>query len=236
MESGRESGTAYGCLQSAAVALIPFQNASSITATERDLLAALIQQIGPGAPTLCEGWTVRHLLVHLVIREGDPLSLLGSVPALRSTIGRRAPRRPNREFADLVQTLRHGPALLSPFRVPLLGPALNLGEYFVHHEDVRRAQPDWAPRDLPAATEDVLWRGLKLTARGLVSKVPVGLVVERTDAPGTRRLRSGEASVVVRGKPSELLLYLFGRRDHALVELVGDDEALEALRSARLAV
>ena len=42
--------------------------------------------------------------------------------------------------------------------LPGLGNLVNAGEYAIHHEDVRRAQPGWQPRRLAAADEVVLLR------------------------------------------------------------------------------
>ena len=36
---------------------------------ERLALCALLDETGPDAPTLCEGWTTRDLAAHLVLRE-----------------------------------------------------------------------------------------------------------------------------------------------------------------------
>ena len=36
---------------------------------ERHELASLLLEVGPDAPTLCEGWTTRDLAAHLVIRQ-----------------------------------------------------------------------------------------------------------------------------------------------------------------------
>src|SRR5690606_2854754 len=39
---------------------------------ERAALVATARDTDPDAPTLCEGWTARHLLAHLVEREHQP--------------------------------------------------------------------------------------------------------------------------------------------------------------------
>ena len=57
----------------------------SIAGDERAALAAALRAAGPGAPTLCEGWTTRDLAAHLWLREHDPRVVLGLVlPDLRS--------------------------------------------------------------------------------------------------------------------------------------------------------
>src|SRR6478609_5847024 len=44
---------------------------------ERAELADLLDELGPDAPTCCEGWTTAHLAAHLVVREGRPDALPG---------------------------------------------------------------------------------------------------------------------------------------------------------------
>ena len=40
---------------------------------------------GPDAPTLCEGWVVRDLLVHLVVRDSRPDAALAMVVSALSS-------------------------------------------------------------------------------------------------------------------------------------------------------
>src|SRR4051795_7383666 len=49
----------------------------SFTARERRELADLLDRLGPGAPTLCEGWDPAPLAAHLVVRERRPDALVG---------------------------------------------------------------------------------------------------------------------------------------------------------------
>lgn len=219
---------------------------TSIAATERVQLTDLADQLGPDAPTLCAGWAVRDLVVHLLVREGSPTGIATAVPAVGALARRMG--RPEAAFPDLVEAVRAGPPVLSLFGIPGLDAALNCLEYFVHHEDVRRAQPGWSPRQLPAATEDGLWRQLKVAGRALVRRSPVAVRARRTDpgdraddtttphGAGTVQLHRGHGDVVLSGPPSELVLHLFGRRDHALVEVTGDPEDVSRFAASRLGV
>ena len=93
-------------------------------------------------------------------------------------------------------------------------------EYAIHHEDVRRAQPGWAPRELPREAQDLLWGNVVLFGRAAVGRVPGALVLRRSDAPGVqRRYGSGTPETVVEGEPLELLLWASGREDVARVEI-----------------
>ena len=51
--------------------------ASDLDLRERNELADLLDQLGPDAPTLCEGWNTADLAAHLVVRERDPRSAPG---------------------------------------------------------------------------------------------------------------------------------------------------------------
>jgi hypothetical protein len=69
-----------------------------------------------------------------------------------------------------------------------------------------------------------------------VRTAEVGVVLERSDTEERVVLKPGEPPVVVRGLPSELVLYVFGRRDQADVELVGRAEDVAALSGTDLGV
>jgi uncharacterized protein (TIGR03085 family) len=208
-----------------------------MAARERSDLTALAERLGPDAPTLCEGWAGRDLVAHLVERDsGSPATFGVGVPAVRRYLEHRRVRRTRGDFAALVRRLRSGPPRLSPFGLPGLDKVLNSTEFFIHHEDLRRAQPGWEPRTLSAGMQDALWRTVKVAGRLAVVRVGVGIVAERADTGERVTLKKGSPSVVVRGEPAEVLLYTHGRRDHAQVELLGPDEALSGLATARLGV
>ena len=99
---------------------------------------------------------------------------------------RRLARRVS--FAELVQTFQNGPPRFSPFALPRLDEMANTVEYFVHHEDVRRAAAGWTPRELDPALSDALWARLKSGARFFLGKAPVGVELVRTDTAGSATL------------------------------------------------
>ena len=205
-----------------------------MAALERSALTDLAQELGPDAPTVCEGWAVRDLLAHLVLRERSPLALGTVVRPLSGPMERERVRRSEGDFTALVERLRSGPPRLSLFGLPGLDKLLNSTEFFIHHEDLRRAQPGWEPRPLPNGTQDALWRTVKGAGRFALTRVPVGVVAERSGTGDRLTLKGGSPAAVVRGEPAEVLLYVTGRREHALVELLGREDAQSALASARL--
>lgn len=214
--------------------------------TERAELCDLLEQVGPDAPTLCEGWDAHSLAVHLWIRETDPIGAPGIVAKpLSGLLERRMTEiRARWPYADLVERIRKGPARLSVFAIPGVDEGANTTEYFVHHEDVRRAGPAPQPsRALAPDVEEWMWRRLKLLARAWFRRVPVGVVLERLGSaagpagePETIRAVGGSPMVTLVGQPSELMLYAHGRSAVAEVKLVGEPASIELLTSADLHV
>jgi uncharacterized protein (TIGR03085 family) len=207
---------------------------TSIAAQERTLLCALAQQLGPDAPTLCGEWSVKDLVVHLLLREGHPSAMGILVPGLDGVLERATSRTSSTDFVTLVKRLRNGPPVWSPFAIPKLGSAMNLLEFYIHHEDVRRAQPAWVPRTLPGGAEDGIWRATRLIGRGTMRRAPVGVVLERSDNGARATLKKGDRQVVLRGLPSELALYVYGRQPQSKAEPHGDDADVAALGQAPL--
>ncbi|HWG13329.1 MAG TPA: TIGR03085 family metal-binding protein [Streptosporangiaceae bacterium] len=217
---------------------------------ERLALCATLDQVGPDAPTLCAGWTARDLAAHLVLRErrvvaaagipGGPLA--GYTARVQERLARGKP------FTELVETIRTGPPRLSPYGLPGLDERVNTVEFFVHHEDVRRGQPEWKPRNLPGGFSDELWNRLKL-ARFLLRKVRVGVEYAREDGSAVNKgasdggagngtpsyrmpVHRGTPVVTVIGTPAELTLYSAGRRSAAQIRMDGTGTAIGMLSEA----
>jgi uncharacterized protein (TIGR03085 family) len=209
---------------------------TSIAAHERMLLCALAQQLGPDQPTLCGDWTVRDLVAHLLVREGSPAAVGIAVPPLAGLTEHAMQREARHDFHAMVTRLRHGPPIWSPMRLPKIGPMLNTMEFFVHHEDIRRAQPGWEPRLLPAGVEDVVWRGATVAGKGFTRSAPVAVTLQRSDTVERARLSGGDGEVLVRGLPAELAMFVYGRQGHARVDLEGDDAAVAALQETDLGI
>jgi uncharacterized protein (TIGR03085 family) len=191
---------------------------------ERADLADLLESLGPDAPTRCGEWTTGQLAAHLVVRDRRPDALAGygleeagvGGPLAAWSHRQEDRLRASTPYAEVVARLRSGPPRWSLLAMPALGPLLNTAEFAIHHEDVRRAQPGWAPRDLPRAVQDQLWSASAFYARRAAGRR--GLVLRRTDAPGVER-RLGDAGRTVEGDPMELMLWAAGRRDVARVEV-----------------
>ena len=203
----------------------------SFARTERAQLCDLLDELGPTAPTLCRGWTTSHLAAHLWLRETDPLAMPGIVvkPLAGLTERRMASAQEKLGYQTLVSRVRSGPGRISVFALPGLDEAANAIEYFVHHEDVRRAGEGWQPRELPDADEDACWKRVGLMGRAMFLRSPVPVVAQRAGTIDRVTLKAGEDPVVLIGKPSELVLFLFGRRSVAQVEIIGSQDSVAKL-------
>jgi uncharacterized protein (TIGR03085 family) len=204
--------------------------------TERAALCDTALQVGEDQPTLSGEWTVKDLVVHLLVREGSPAAVGILVKPLERMLDLEMRRVGRRPFNVLVEKLRHGPPMWSPYAVPKLDATLNTLEYFVHHEDIRRAQPEWTARDLGPESEKLLWAMIRTGGKGLTRNAPVGVTVENATTGSRAVLKAGEPSVVVRGIPSEVTLFVFGRKPQAHVELVGDAADVARLSSTSLGI
>ncbi|GAU68305.1 hypothetical protein SSP35_07_01070 [Streptomyces sp. NBRC 110611] len=201
---------------------------------ERLLLADLLESAGPDAPTLCENWTARDLAAHVVVRERRPDAAGGLlVKPLAGRLERVQTEFAAKPYEELIQLIRTGPPPLSPFALKQIDEASNTVEFYVHAEDVRRAQPDWTPREPDAVFADALWTRLERMARVLGRRSPVGLVLRRPDGQ-TAVAHRGTPVVTATGEPGELTLFAFGRQEVARVELDGDKEAVARLIDAKL--
>lgn len=200
---------------------------------ERLLLADLLEAAGPDAPTLCEGWRTRDLAAHVVVRERRPDAAAGSlVPALKDRQDRVQAEFADKPYDELIRLIRTGPPKFSPFAIKQVDEGANVVEFYVHAEDVRRAQPHWSARELDPVFSDALWSRLERTARLLGRKAPVGLVLRRPDGQ-TVVAHKGAPVVTASGEPGELTMYLYGRQDSAKVALDGEPQAIERLRETK---
>jgi uncharacterized protein (TIGR03085 family) len=198
---------------------------------ERAALAALFDEVGPDAPTLCEGWATRDLAAHLVLRERRPDAAIGIVVrAFSKHTAHVQERLAAQDWPGLVDRLRNGPPMLSPTRIDALDRIANSIELFVHHEDVRRAAAVWEPRDLDPELIGDLHSALRRMAKLLTRRSPVGVELQPTDGPALIVAKAANPSVTVRGPVGELVLFVYGRADHAQVELDGPADAVERLR------
>lgn len=208
---------------------------TGIAARERASLVDLLTDLGPDAPTLCDGWDTRHLAAHLVTRERRPTAVAGIVvPAFAGHTARlEGETLEKHAYDDLVGLVRQGPPI-GPVSLPGTTELVNVHEFYVHHEDVRRAQPNWTARTLPAATVDALRRRLVVLAPLLFGRLHGVRLHLEAPKGRVRTVGRGPEEVTVRGEVPELFLYAFGRRSAADIEVSGSTIGRERLEAADL--
>jgi uncharacterized protein (TIGR03085 family) len=202
----------------------------SFDAQEREQLCDLFEELGPSGLTLLHPWTTRDLAAHLLVREGDLLAAPGLVVpgAWARFAERRRQDLTTSPYAELIARLRQGPPW-GMFRLPPIRAVPNLNEFFVHHEDVRRAN-GCEPRVLAPGEDHALFRNVASARRLLLVRTHgIGLDIEWAGTDTVIRSHEDMPRVRLRGLPGDLLLYLFGRESASAVEVGGSPEALEAL-------
>jgi uncharacterized protein (TIGR03085 family) len=198
---------------------------------ERAALVETMRTVGPEAPTLCGDWTTRDLTAHLVVREGRLDATPGiAVPFLAGYTEKvRRQAAESTDWEVLLDKVASGPPLYSPFKI--FDPVANMGEMFIHHEDVRRAQAGCEPRPLDDATVKALGRGLPIMARLTLAKAPARVTL-RT-AQGKELVTVGRGpGLTITGEPQELLLFISGR-DAVRLTFDGDAALVDAVRASR---
>src|SRR5882724_10998704 len=162
-------------------------------AIERARLSDLLDDLGPEAPTLLVPWTTYDIAAHLVLREHDHLAGPGLV--LPGAWARFAERRQRAlgagDFTRLVTTFRSGPPP-GFFRIGWVRRLPSLNEFFVHHEDVRRANGG-EPRTSGHAIDEALWHNVSRSSWYLARRLHgAGLELQWAGTAQTVRARRGE--------------------------------------------
>ncbi|QDP94625.1 TIGR03085 family protein [Microlunatus elymi] len=201
---------------------------------EKTALVATFRSSDAEAPTLCEGWNVRRLLAHLIQREQRPAGVLGDVisrkppgqePGLTKLTGTAMTPA---GYQELIDRFSRDTPRWSP--MSWAAEKLNLVEYVIHHEDIRRAGTEPAePRDLPEDEQLAIRRQLGTLAKLGLRKAPVGVRLA-TPQGESREIKPGDG-VTLTGDPVELALWVSGRRDAAHVNVTGDPGAVNAFQT-----
>ena len=207
----------------------------SLATEERDGICDTLIELGPDQPTLCVGWTTRDMIAHLVIRERRPDVAVGIlVRPFSGHMSNVMAQIAEQPFDELIATFRSGPPWWTIYAIPGVGDRANMSEFYVHHEDIRRAQPDWQPRPTDVHREDALWGGLtNPMGRSAVPALLGGGVVLRAAGRRDVVVKKGEPAVHIVGEPSEITLVAFGRpTDHTRVVIQGTPEDIAKFESS----
>jgi uncharacterized protein (TIGR03085 family) len=131
-------------------------------------------------------------------------------------------------YDHIVDRVADGP----PLALRAVDGVMNLFEYFVHAEDIRRAN-GMGPRELPVEMEQLMWRRLRPLLRGMFRRVR-RTQLEFVTEHGDRTVVGSGPTVRMLGPVGEIVLYAYDRKRIAEVVLTGDAGAIERLEAARL--
>lgn len=197
---------------------------------QRALICDLFQELGPFAPTLDEGWKTQDLAAHLWIREHRPQAMLGLFSEKFSDMTARIQMEALHTYGyiGLVDRLRTPALFIRP-----VDSVMNGAEFFIHHMDVLRANDrdqTLSPRD-----EESLRKSIKMFAGGVAKKYGDRVVIDTNDG---KQLEFGQGTRPVHliGKPSEIIMFVSGRTDHAKVELVGEPDAVRKFTESAVGI
>jgi uncharacterized protein (TIGR03085 family) len=133
-------------------------------------------------------------------------------------------------YDQVLDVLAAGP----PRPLRMIDEQLNLMEYFIHVEDVRRAQGS-APRSLPVGLERALFARLRMLLRLSLLRVR-GIQVDVVTTHGERASFGTGPVAQLRGPVGELALWVFNRKCVADVDLTGSGGEGGRVGRARISV
>ena len=210
------------------------QDGDDFVAASRAAFVAALYAAGPNEPTLVDQWQTQHLAASVYLRE-NPHQVTArvsgpSTAAMNTAIEKLAEESSSRKaFYSLVRKIGDGAEPAPSGKRPSLFKRVRnsmkqrrhdadslLLEFFVHTEDIRRAQSRWAPRKLSDTYAGALFEQLREQARKYYGNAKTGYVLVRTN--GERIVaKRGTTLTYVTGPAGELVLHALGRPDHALV-------------------
>jgi uncharacterized protein (TIGR03085 family) len=159
---------------------------TALAAAQREAFAAVCGELGPDAPTLID-WTTKELVAHVYVREHRPDAAPGVLPlGPWSSYTERVMQSALRVhgYDKLLAAVRTAPPWL---RVGQLDNAMNTVEFFVHTQDVRRAN-GLPPRPVDMGLEQWVWRRMRRQARLAFRRVPAKVrLVPTVGDPVARR-------------------------------------------------
>lgn len=117
----------------------------------------------------------------------------------------------------------------------MLDKLVNTVEFFVHHEDVLRAQPNATLRVVPAEEMQQLDAAVRRMAKLFLRKAPCGVSIA-LEGGEPFVAKSAEPMVTISGNAAEVLLFIEGRQAHARVTLDGPPASVSALSEASFGI
>jgi uncharacterized protein (TIGR03083 family) len=195
---------------------------------EQAEFVALLRELSPaqwGRQSLCQGWSVRDVVVHIAnhLHTGD-LQRVGQVARARFSETRHVRQHVHRSTDDLVGWLAAPPVLSTPFNM-----RTQLAELVVHQQDVRR--PLGALRLIPPERLTLLLDAA-MTRAGSAAVAGARRRARRLRLVASDMRWSAGAGPEVSGPAEAIYLALNGRRQ-PLAELAGAGTAVLTRRLRR---
>lgn len=192
----------------------------SFAKRQRAALADLLAELGPFAPTRCEGWQTQDLAAHLYLREHKLAALPGIGFERFSETTQRLQQEVlhSMDYPKLVDEIR-----TTGWIMKALDGLVNTSEFFIHHEDVLRA--NGRSQELTAAEQRELWPLVTVMTRRVQAKAGDQVRLTRTDTGAESRIGTGGRIIHLSGLPSELLLHVTGRDSD--VQIVADPPVVD---------
>lgn len=196
----------------------------TFSAAQRNKLAQLLIELGPDAPTLCDGWETKDMAAHLWIRENRVDAAAGMfISKLENRLENLTQETLSRNYEDVVKEWAAGP----PRWLKGIDTKMNTMEHFIHYEDVRRANGMTEPQPLSDAANKQLYSALKMLASSALRKSASPVVLhprgfDRIVTADKKGISANGGDVIrVSGEVGELLLWASGR-DVADITINGD--------------
>ncbi|MDO5723362.1 MAG: TIGR03085 family metal-binding protein [Flaviflexus sp.] len=212
----------------------------TMTQIERRRLIDRLAQLGPEAPTLCEGWRAQDLLAHLIRREIIPHAVIGSW--MPSRIGEAASKMlsdlDEASWEEMLEMFASGRPSFSPLRIGAIDSVVNTLEYVIHTEDLNRAQ---TPPIIEAYSDEEqrhVFSRLGTMAQLIFARSPVTVRLN-AGTFGTKEMlisKRNDSAVTILGEPVELALWSFGRDEAADVSFEGSEDDIEAMKASRMKI
>lgn len=197
---------------------------TSTASEQRQALAAALRSVPADAPTLCEGWAAEDLALHIVIRDSRPDLIVGPMLPVVGDRARAALKTlRSTGYQSLVNRAETGPPAYFPQNLTVLNDLMNTAEFYIHTEDVLRAQPDFDPkhpRGIPEKLRRRLWKQGSSAMFALGARKAKRRITFTSPGYGTTTCGpSSAAPLSVQGAPEELLLWASGREEKAQVSI-----------------
>ena len=185
-------------------------DAQALLQAERQELITLCKSLTPqewNAPSLCEGWSVRDVVAHLIGGQQDLITYFTSIPGKANQ--KQVDRRRNLSSDELIRQLEENNAKAGFLVKAAAG--IYLYDTWVHQQDIR-----WPlHKDRSQDPQRVIYILNMLGNRAAKKLTERNQKLIATDM----QWQAGEGSDEIRGSVETLAMFLAGRRKAALERL-----------------